>query len=476
VWRAYETPISVDETLHLLAENGSESRIIAGGTDLLVELRRAARHDPVLIDITRIGKLDRVWIDDKDWIHVGPNVTHNQAAASTLLAARGCPLALACCQVGTPQVRNRGTVVGNQITASPANDTITALWALEGRLTLRSNRGERTLSFPEFFKGVRRTAIAPDEMVTDIAFPALRSYQRGVFVKLGLRRANAISVVNAAAILTLDGNRVTEARIALGSVAPTIVRAPEAEAALLRGSLNAERIGEAASLAAQAAAPISDVRAGAGYRREAVGFLVRRALMALRDGMEHKLLSNPVPMLWGSTDGHFPPLKGKALHHGNAHSDRIECLVNGRQVVAHGAGQKRVLDMLRENLDLAGTKEGCGEGECGACTIWMDWIAVLACLVPAPRAHGTIIHTIEGLAQEEMLHPLQQAFIDEGAVQCGYCTPGFLMAGASMLEEIPCPTREQVKTGLSGNLCRCTGYYKIMSAVERAAAGEELHD
>jgi carbon-monoxide dehydrogenase medium subunit len=181
-------------------------------------------------------------------------------------------------------------------------------------------------------------------------------------------------------------------------------------------------------------------------------------------------------MLWGTTDGHFPSWKGKALRHGDENSDRIECLVNGKQTVVHGAGQKRLLDMLRENMDLVGTKEGCGEGECGACTIWMDGIAVLACLVPAPRAHGTSIQTIEGLAQEETLHPLQQAFIDEGAVQCGYCTPGFIMAGASMLEEIPCPTREQVIAGLSGNLCRCTGYYKIMSAVERAVAGADLHD
>ncbi len=442
-------------------------RLLAGGTDLLVELRRNAGNRPALIDVSRIGRLDRVWIDGKDVVHIGPGVTHNQAAASSLLAGRGLPLAMACRLVGTPQVRNRGTIAGNLVTASPANDTITALWALDARLTLRSVRGERTLAFPDFYQGVRRTAAAADEMLTDILFPALCPNQRGVFLKVGLRRTNAIAVVNAAVVVTDAGEKIADARIALGSVAPTIIRAREAESSLRGASLTEQVVAQAADLSAQAASPITDIRSGAGYRREAARYLVRRALTALAVGAVPHACSCE-PMLWGKTDGHFPRWADKTLCHNDGSPDSIECEVNGKPVAVRGAGGKRLLDMLRDDLGLTGTKEGCGEGECGACTVWMDGIAVLACLVPAPRAHGSRIVTIEGIAAAKGLHPLQQAFIDEGAVQCGYCTPGFIMAGASLLDEIERPTGEQIKAGLGGNLCRCTGYYKIMRAVERA--------
>ncbi len=484
MWQVYYTPTSVDDALKLLAEHGPEARVIAGGTDLVVELKRDDREVDVLIDVTRIGGLNRISLDDgpddrgegRPRIHLGPTVTHNGAVASDLLVERGYPLASACWQVGTPQLRNRGTIAGNLITASPANDTIAALWALDARLTLRSVSGERRMSFEDFYTGLRQTALASDEMVTDISFPVLRPNQRGTFAKLALRRVHAISVVNAAVVLTFDEEIVAEARIAMGSVAPTVIRAREAESALVGRRLTEESIERAAELAGKATSCIDDIRSGAEYRQQVITVLVRRALTLLRQGDERKGFPEEPPMLWGTTDGTYPRLAGKTVCHRHQGLEPIECVVNGENVVVQGANEKTLLEMLRQNLGLTGTKNGCGEGECGACTVWMDGIAILACLTPAPRAHGTHIVTVEGLPETASfpdggdLHPVQQAFIDEGAVQCGYCTPGFVMAGANLLEEISGPTRKQIDIGLSGNLCRCTGYYKIVRAIEKAAS------
>ncbi|OQY90300.1 MAG: hypothetical protein B6D41_09860, partial [Chloroflexi bacterium UTCFX4] len=380
MWDTYIQPRTLDEATQLLARHGADARIINGGTDLLIEIERKIRAPKVLIDISRVPGLDTI-VEDGDYIRLGPSVTHNQVVGSELLRRLAYPLARACWEVGAPQIRNRGTIAGNLVTASPANDTIVPLWAMGAEVKLQSARGERIVPFSAFFQGVRKTALQPDELVSQVLFQKMSAKDRGTFVKLGLRRAQAISVVSAAVVLEFEDMEISNAWIALGAVAPTIITCGEAEQAMVGNYLSDAVIQAAAELAAQEAKPIDDVRGTADYRREMARVCVTRAMRQIRDN-HFDLPAKPV-MLWGGTDGHFKPHEHATETHTS--NDIIETRVNGEKVSAPGSA-KSLLRFLREDLKLAGTKEGCAEGECGACTVYLDGIAVMSCLVPAARA------------------------------------------------------------------------------------------
>jgi xanthine dehydrogenase iron-sulfur cluster and FAD-binding subunit A len=467
MWHTYLRPATLAEALDLLAAHGERARVVAGGTDVLVELQRGIRPTATLIDITGLGEL-RYVRDEGTHLALGALATHNDVIASRACVERALPLAQACAEVGAPQIRTRATVAGNLITASPANDTITPLVALNAAVVLDSKRGERrwrrVVPLGQFYRGVRRTALAPGELLREVRVPKLAPNQRGIFLKLGLRQAQAIAVINAALVLSFDGAVVRDARFALGSVAPTIVRAGQAEAYLAGKTLDAATCNAAGQLAAADAAPIDDVRGTAGYRVAAVAALVRQGLERLAAGTQAAdWMDAPVLLDAGAE----PPAPAERF------SGAIHTTINGRAyTLPEAASRKSLLNALREDAGLTGTKEGCAEGECGACTVWLDGQAVMACLVPAPQAHGARVTTIEGLAAsrdpDAALHPLQEAFIACGAVQCGFCIPGMLMAGAKLLREHPQPDLAHTQVALSGNICRCTGYRKILDAVRQA--------
>lgn len=147
----------------------------------------------------------------------------------------------------------------------------------------------------------------------------------------------------------------------------------------------------------------------------------------------------------------------------------IEVNINNKDYHLEIEDDLRLLDLLRERLHLTGTKEGCGEGECGACTVILDGRVVSSCLILAIQAHGKRIITIEGLGNDNSLHPIQKAFLENGAVQCGYCTPGMILSAKALLDKNSNPNRKEIKEAISGNLCRCTGYEKIIDSIEKAA-------
>jgi xanthine dehydrogenase iron-sulfur cluster and FAD-binding subunit A len=477
MWTEYISAAKPEEVVRILAEKGPKARIVAGATDLILELERGARTGiETLVDVTRIPGLDQIAQDQDGVIHLGPLVTHNQVAASKLLREKAYPLVRASWEVGAPQIRNRATVAGNLITASPANDTITPLIALDAWVILKSVRGDRKVALQDFYTGVRKTVLQADEMLVDIAFKGLDATRRGTFVKVALRRAQAISVINVAIILTIDSSTIKQAVITLGAVSPTIIHAKEAEAYLAGKQLTDETITNAAELARDAAKPIDDIRSSADYRREMVRVFTARGLKSLLNGQEQAgMPENPVTLM-----GSEKAAGGNGFS-STRHADGfpIQTKINGKDYTFTSGFEKTLLRLLREDAGLIGTKEGCAEGECGACTVFLDGQAVMACMVPAPRAHGAEIVTVEGLVTltpgpsplqgEGRLHPVQEAFIQDGAVQCGYCTPGFLMSAAKLLEERPKPTKNEIEQAITGNLCRCTGYYKIVQAIEDAS-------
>lgn len=462
MWKTYHMPETVEQVIDLLSRANDLTKIIAGGTDLMVEIRDGKWQGlEDVIDISRVRDLDAIYQDSDGLVHIQANVTHNDILRSELIRRLGSPLFQACYRVSSPQLRNRATVVGNLVTASPANDTITPLLAMDASLVLVSSKGERQVRLNNFYTGLRKTTRQKDELVREIIFKPLKASQRGSFIKQALRRTQAISTLNCCVLLDMEDDQILDAVVTMGSIAPTVIHSTGAEDFLRGNRLNAETIKRASELAALDTKPITDLRGGADYRQYMMQVIVEDALVELmEDRQDQKVPVNPVTLSQGAG--------WQAVPNGTWDQEHLETTINGQPLQFGGNIKGSLLNFVRERVGYNGPKPGCEEGECGACTMYLDGKAVVSCLVPAPRAHMATITTIEGLTEEGQLHPVQQQFINHGAVQCGYCTPGFVMAAVKLLEEKPHPTEDEIKDGISGNLCRCTGYYKIVQAIEAA--------
>ncbi len=468
MWNKYYIAANLKDALDLLELNPASSRLIAGSTDLILEIKRGAHPNiDTLIDISRIPGFNSIHLDQHGAIHIGGMVTHNMIAGSTVIREKAICLAQASWQVGSPQIRNRGTIAGNIITASPANDTIPALISLGATALLISNNGERTIKIEDLFTGVRKTVLQSNEILKEIIIPPHLDQFKSTFYKYALRNAQAISLVNTAiSVETNEDDIITKAIIAVGAVAPIVIRVHKLEQKITGKNLK-DMPGFDFSSVVEEIRPISDIRSSDVYREEMVIAILNRSFEALADlNGNNGMPNNPITL---SVQKEGSPRNISETYCVD-NQNPILTTINGQQYEFTNAHRKSLLDLIREDAGLIGSKEGCAEGECGACTVHMDGEAVMSCLVPAPRAHMAEILTIEGVSDENHLHPVQEAFISEGAVQCGYCTPGFVMSAVKLLEERDNPDENAIKEALTGNLCRCTGYYKIIRAVELAAA------
>ncbi len=281
MWKSYHQVSDLRQAFELLDKYQGSAKIIAGATDLWLEFERDMHKDvEVLVDISRIKGLDAITEDDSGYINLGPLVTHSHIVKSELIKEYAFTLHQASASVGSPQIRNRGTVAGNVATASPANDTIAPLMALNAIIVLGSKTGTREIPINDFYTGVRKHKIAASELITNIKFKKLdKTLYRSFFVKHGLRKAQSISLINIATVVKIaDGNILSDLRIAIGASAPTVFRAKEAEKYAEGKKISDVDVDQLCKLASEAASPIDDLRSSARYRKDMVEGLLKNEI------------------------------------------------------------------------------------------------------------------------------------------------------------------------------------------------------
>jgi len=458
----YVRPATIEEAVKALADSGDGARLLAGGTNLVVDMKLERCLPKTVIDLS--GLSDLVGIrEERRAIRIGALTPIRAVALSALVWEKATALAEAAAAFGSTQIAMQGTIGGNVCNGSPASDTVPALVALEAEAILVGPEGRRTVAVGDLLDAPGRTKLRTGEILVEIRIASASGGTASAFLKLSRVRAD-LSKVSVAVRVAKDGNSIRTARIELGSVGPTVVRARKTESAMAGMTFSDDGLLNAAREVADEIRPIDDVRSTADYRRKAAVALIFDAVTAawLRTS------DGPPPAPRGKPK--VPPQPHGPLHLGPEEKVRVRLSVNGAPVELEVAANELLLNVLRERLELTGSKYGCGIGECGACTLWVDGEPALGCLILAVAASGSEVRTIEGLAQPDgRLDPIQQAFIDENAYQCGYCTPGMLMMTRKLMDEVSEPTEDEVREYLKGNRCRCTGYASIWRAVARAS-------
>ena len=412
----YVRPESLDEALSALAEGGDDAKVLAGGQSLVPALNMRLLRPSLLVDVNRVAGLGEVATEDGA-LRVGATVRQADARldAHPMLAA-------VLPHVGHTVTRNRGTVCGSIAHADAAAELPLALVAAGGSVIAASARGRREIPAEELFLGPYTTALAQDELVVETVWPALDEDDGFAFAELAQRGGDFALCMAAARA------RGAELRVVVGSVTPrpTVL------------DVDPERPGESAAAQVE---PWGSIHASPVYL-EAAPARPRGSRGRAGEGTRRVIA--------------------------------VDVTVNGRRYREEVEPRLLLSDFLRHRLGLTGTHVGCEHGVCGACTVRLDGVAVRSCLLLAAQVDGAEIVTVEGLAGSGALTPLQEAFHRHHALQCGFCTPGILIAAEDLLARERPPTRDEIVDMLSGQLCRCTGYTPIVDAIAEVAGSVNL--
>ncbi len=272
-------PKTTGSAVSALAEHSPDVRILNGGTDYLVELKHAAKSPGVVVDISRLQDLKGIGITNEG-LRIGAGVTHTEIMVDPLIKEHAPAMIDAAHTVGAVQTRNLGTLGGNLVTCVPSMDSGPTLLALDAKVTILGSKGSRQSDLKEFFVAPRKTSLEPDELLLEIIVPKINLGKPASFIKFGLRKGQALALVNTASALWIEENKFKDVRIALGAVAPVVIRAFKAEALLEGEPVSEELIQEAAEIAVGEAKPIDDFRASKDYRNDLIEVGVRRTLQA----------------------------------------------------------------------------------------------------------------------------------------------------------------------------------------------------
>ncbi len=442
----YDCPATIEDAIAAMAADGA--RALAGGTDLIPQVREGRRKVGRIVDLKRIPEMMTISVLHGGGLSIGAAATAAAVARHAGVAGIFPAIAQSARLIGGVQIQNRASLGGNICNAAPSADAVPALICHGASALVASRDGNREVPVADLFAGPGRSALKAGELIVSILVPPPPPRSAAAYLRFTPRREMDIAVAGSGAWVQLGPDGVIgDARIVLASVAPTPIRAPAAEQRLAGERPSRALFEEAGRLAAK--------RCSAHLGHARVGRLPAHARgRADRAGARRML----------------PVARGRGRRRMKT---LITCTINGEERTTLADTRDTLLELLRDRLGLTGTKEGCSNGNCGTCTVLVDGAPINACLVLALEAPGRTITTIEGLRTGAGLHPIQQALVDHGATQCGFCTPGIVLSAKALLDENPKPTEAEIRHAIAGNLCRCTGYGKIVEAIAAVAASAQ---